>query len=593
MRFALLLVSLVAWAAEPPAEFDSHAHETVMAPMRDGVRLATDVYRPARGGVAVEGRFPVVLIRTPYNKQGSRGVGAWFAQRGYVLVAQDCRGRFASEGDFYAFVNEGKDGYDAIEWAAAQPWSNGKVGTYGGSYLAWDQYHAAMYKPPHLAAMFAIVGGAVFYDEYAHPGGAPNLGWPMWILNSAASSPQAARNAEARETLRKVLADPIAWLAQHPAKRKEIFRDFPAHRAMYEDMYAHAELDAYWKQRGFYTPGYFREMKDVPVFFISGWYDYFGEGVLRNFEALARIQKTPKKLWMGPWPHGIGGDTCGDAAFGASAAVAHTELALDWFNHWMKGQPLRVIGPEPVRLFRMGGGEGGPDERGRRRHGGAWVTDTAWPPPKARAARWYIGDGGALAPEPAKDQKPSTFVFDPERPVPTIGGRYGMGSRTPGCAQNQVCSPRILGCESAAPLSARADVLSFSTAPLESPLEVTGKIRARLWVSSDAPGTDFTAKLVDVYPDGYAMILTDGQVRRRYRPGTVEEIVIDLGSTSNLFAAGHRIRVDLSSSNYPRIEPNPNTGEHAANWTARRKASNSIYHDARRPSHLELPVVAR
>jgi putative CocE/NonD family hydrolase len=598
-RLAVLLSLVVALGGAQ--EFDSVAQTTEMVTMRDSIRLATDIYRPARGNVAAEGKFPVLIYRTPYNKNAARNSATFFARNGYVVLAQDCRGRFASEGEFYAFVGEGLDGYDTIEWAAAQAWSSGKVGTIGASYLAWDQYHAAMYKPPHLTAMFANVGGATFFDEYAYPGGTPNLGWPLWILGSARSSPQAAQNTEAAQALGRVMADPAKWLARYPADRAAVFQDFPAHRQMYEDFYSHPSFDAYWKQKGFYTTGYHREMKDVPIFFISGWYDYFGEGVIDNFVALSRLQKMPKKLWMGPWPHGIGGANCGNGAFGEQAAVREAEIALDWFDHWLKGKPLEKIGPEPVRIFRMGGGDGKRTSEGRLNHGGEWVNLEGWPPVAARPARYFIRSEGALSTMAPGRETPSTFVFDPENPVPTIGGRYGLGQLTPNCAQDQVCSPKILGCTNSAPLKDRADVLSFSTPPLESAVDVVGKVRARLWISSDAPDTDFTAKLIDVYPDGYALILTDGQLRTRYRngasksemikPGMIYEIGIDLGSTSNRFGPGHRIRVDISSSNYPKFETNTNTGEHPYRWSKKVKANNTVYHQSGRASYIELPVM--
>ena len=585
---ALWLVTLWALPAASREEFDSHLLTGIMVPMRDGVRLATDVYRPSRGGEPVEGKFPVVLYRTPYNKNGVSREAIYFARRGYVVVAQDCRGRFASEGEFYPFINEGTDGYDAIEWAAAQPWSNGKVATMGASYLAWDQYHAAMYRPPHLVAMFALVGGANFIEEYGHPGGATNLGWPLWILNSAASSPQAARNPSTREPLIETMKNPAAWLALHPLKRGEIFQSFPAHRKIYEDLYAHSEFDDYWKQKGFYTAGYYKQMKDVPIFFLSGWYDYFAEGVLQNFAALERMQRSPKKLLMGPWPHGTGRAECGEASFGPAAAVDTTALALDWFDHWMKGHHFELVSPSAVRLFRMGGGDGTRTAEGKLKHEGEWRTASAWPPPAVRPSRYYIHTGGMLSATQPVGGEPSTFVYDPDNPVPTIGGRYGAAG-VPPCVQNQ------------APLSQRLDVLSYSSARLSASLEITGKIRARLWISSDAVDTDFTAKLIDVYPDGYALILADGQIRNRYRnghekaelmkPGTVYLVEIDLGSTSNLFVKGHRIRLDISSSNYPRVEPNPNSGEPAGRWTRRVKARNTVYHDAQRASYVEVPVI--
>lgn len=591
-------LSLACWlgAAAPQPEFDSHHLATVMVAMRDGVRLATDVYRPARGGQPVEGRFPALLYRTPYNKNGLAKDAAFFARHGYVVLAQDCRGRFASEGNFYAFVNEGLDGYDTIEWAAAQPWSDGNIGTAGASYLAWDQYHAAMYRPPHLAAMFAVVGGANFYQEYAYPGGTPNLGWPVWLLRSAATGPEAGSRPAALEAL---LKNPADWIALHPRKRLEAFLSLPSYARMYQDLLAHPEFDEAWRQRGFYVAGYYRDMKDVPALLVSGWYDYFAEGVLENFAALARLHKSPTKLIMGPWPHGVGAAECGDVSFGAEAAVDQRALMLDWFDHWLKGRPFALIGPEPVRIFRMGGGPGTRNSAGRLAHGGTWRTARGWPPQGTRPVKYYLRRDGSLDTRPGAAVEARTFVFDPDNPVPTIGGRYGIPG-TPPCAQNQVCSPTILGCKDAAPLESRPDVLSYMTAPLSEPLEVTGKIQAVLWVSSNAPDTDFTAKLTDVYPDGYALILADGQIRARYRngfekaallkPGQIYRLRIELGSTSNLFARGHRIRLDISSSNYPKFEPNPNTGEPINSWTRRVTARNTIYQGGTRASYLELPA---
>jgi putative CocE/NonD family hydrolase len=602
LRF-LALVWLVAWL--PPAgateEFDSVHRTTQMVAMRDGVRLATDVYRPARGGQPVETRFPVLIYRSPYNKDGNRKSAIYFAQHGYVVLAQDCRGRFVSEGAFYPFVNEGRDGYDTIEWAAAQPWSNGKVGTLGASYLAWDQYLAAMERPPHLVAMFANVAGANFYRESAYRGGAPGLGWPIWILYMARTSSEAAHDPPAASELTAVFDDPRSWLGRHPQLRAESFQKFPAYRRMYEDFYSHPDFDQYWRQTAFHIAGHYRRMKDVPVFFISGWYDSFVEGVLENYAALSRLHKSAQKLWVGPWPHAIGGATCGDAAFGAQAAVREDELALDWFDRWLKGRGFRVIGAEPVRIFRMGGGDGGRTFEGKLNHGGEWLALDTWPPPAARPARYYLRDSGSLSPTAPGREEPSSLAFDPERPVPTIGGRYGLPPWTPSGPQDQRCSPKIFGCEGSAPLKERDDVLSFSTAPLQGPVDVIGKVSATLWISSDAVDTDFAAKLTDVYPDGYALILADGQLRARYRtsferpelmkPGKTCRLAVDLGSVANRFAVGHRIRVDVSSSNYPKFEPNPNTGEPPDRWTRRVKTRNTVYHHAGRASYVELPIM--
>jgi putative CocE/NonD family hydrolase len=600
LRAFVLLIAAVVASGQQSAPYSVEVVRNVMVPMRDGVRLATDLYLPATSGARASGRFPTLISRTPYDKAGLRAESEWYAQRGYAVVAQDVRGRSGSEGQFYPFIQEGRDGYDAIEWAAAQDWSNGKVGTFGASYLAWDQYRAAMERPPHLAAMFANVGGADFYQEFGYPGGAPNLGWAIWILKSAETSPQAEANPEAKRVLTRILEDPGNWLRQSPRERASVFEPFPVHRRIYEDFVAHPQFDDYWRDPGLYTPAGWGRIKDVPVLFISGWYDYFGDGVLKNFGALRKSHKTSKELVMGPWWHGIGPSSCGDAFFGDEAAVVVRERTLAWFDRWLKGRPSPSTGNDAVQYFRMGGGAGTRDAKGRRGHGGRWLTAPSWPLPSVHPAKLYLVADGKLA-RSASAGQPLSFVYDPADPVPTIGGKYGIGSWTPNCFQDQVCRPGILGCQDSKPLSVRPDVLVFQTEPLSEGMEVTGPVRVRLWVSSDAPDTDFNARLMDVAPDGYAAILADGQLRLRYRagfanerllkPGEVAAIEIDLGATSNLFAQGHRIRVDISSSNWPRIDPNPNTGAPVNVVEGKRKARNTIYLDPRRPSHIELPVV--
>jgi putative CocE/NonD family hydrolase len=457
------------------------------------------------------------------------------------------------------------------------------VGTFGGSYLAWDQYLAAKYRPPHLTAMFAQVGGANFFQEYGYPGGTPNLGWPRWMLSQAAASKGARADPRAAQALAEVQKQSVPWLSLHPTKRAELFAPEPDFQRFYKDFYAHPEFDSYWKQPGFYTEGYWKEMKDVPTYFLSGWYDYFLEGVLKNFTALSKLKKSEQRLMVGPWPHGLGAPECGDVSFGTEGRRNMQALMLEWFDHWLRGMPFQTVGSERVLLFRMGGGDGSRGQGGKKVHGGEWRTAPQWPPADAVARSYYMRGGGKLAPSAAPaGEKPSTYTYDPENPVPTIGGRYAA------CAQDQ------------APLAGRPDVLAFETEPLAAPVEVTGKVLAKLWISSDAVDTDFTAKLVDVFPDGYSLIITDGQLRTRYRegfekarlmkPGTVYGITVDVGSTSNWFAKGHRIRVEISSSNFPKFDPNPNTGEPAGAWTRRARAANTVYHDAKRASHIELPV---
>jgi hypothetical protein len=344
-------------------------------------------------------------------------------------------------------------------------------------------------------------------------------------------------------------------------------------------------------------------MKDVPTMFVSGWFDYFIEGTIQTYVKTAAAHKTPKKLMLGPWPHGVGGSTCGQADFTDAAAIRVNELAIAWFDHWMRDRKLEQIGPEPVHIFRMGGGGGSRRQTAQTTlitHGGTWKALPAWPPPDAKPKRLYIGSAGKLTTEPPRQADSRSYVFNPDDPVPTIGGRYSNGPGSPMCPQDQVCSPEILGCRDNSPLNARPDVVSSVSVPLESDLEVTGTVYAMLWISSDAVDTDFTAKLVDVYPDGTALHIADGQIRARYRnqhakpellvPGKAYQVRINLGSVSNLFVKGHRIRLDISSSNFPKFEPNSNIGDPPGNWTSRAKAKNTIFMGDGRASYLELPV---
>lgn len=597
----IALVTCLALQTAVAAEtYDSSSMESVMVPMRDGVKLSTDIYTPAHAGKKADGKFTVLIERTPYGKAGRSKAVNTLTRRGYIVVLQDCRGRFLSDGDFYPFVNEGPDGYDTIEWAAAQPWSDGRVGTFGGSYTGWDEYVAAMLRPPHLMGMFVQMAGASLYQEVPYPGGAPHAAWPMWILRSTLTSHEAKDHPDPLAKLEAVRQSPYAWLMESPAKRGELFDAFPAYKKVYQDFYDHPLFDNYWKQRGFYTAGYFAEMKDVPTLFVSGWYDFFLPGVLEDFRALAKSQKTEKRLVVGPWPHGIGAADCGDATFGAENAEDQGALVADWFDHWTgRSSGFGQIGSDAVRIFRMGGGDGARNSRRKLNHGGEWIAAASWPPAGIRNTRYYLQSDGALGIKTPANGQPSRFEYDPQNPVPTIGGSAQIPG-TPTCVKDQVCDPRIPGCKDSLPLDKRPDVLSFSSTALDHAIDVIGEIEAHLWISSDAPDTDFTAKLMDVYPNGYAMILADGVLRARYRegfetahflkPGAVYPITVRLGATSNRFAAGHRIRLDVSSSNFPKIEPNPNTGEPIGAWTRQVKAHNAVYHDSKNASYLELPV---
>lgn len=571
--------------------------ETTFVSMRDGVRLATDVYYPA-AATSSDDRRPVLVYRSPYGRAGAKGDARHLASHGYVVVAQDVRGRFDSEGEFYPFLNEGPDGFDTIEWASKQPWSNGKVGTFGASYLAWDQYLASMYRPPHLVAMFTLVGGASFYEDFAYPGGVPNLSWPIWMVKSAQTS--RFGDERSRAALGRILDNPAEWLRLPAEERLTLFEQFPLHAKYYRDFYAHPTLDAYWKQKGFYTLDSFGEFKDVPTVFLTGWYDYFADGVLANFKALKAEQRSPHKLIVGPWPHPTGESSCGDAFFGNDAAVNQRELMTDWFDHWMKGAEPRLIRKELVQYFRMGGGSS-ETKAGKVSHGGRWLQSAAWPPRVSASEMYFLRDSGKLSRDAASDEGSRTLFYDPNNPVPTLGGRYGMGGWSPNCSALQVCSQKYLGCTNEKPIAKRDDVLSFQSQPLASNTDVTGAPRAVVWVSSDAPDTDLFAKLIDVYPDGRALLISEGQLRMRYRngygqasllkPGELYQVRIQLGSVSNLFAKGHRIRLDITSSNFPHFEPNPNTGAAIGVRSEPRIARNTVHFSRKYQSGLELPVV--
>ena len=390
-----LLLSASAFARET---YDSFTIETAMVPMRDGIKLSTDIYRPARAGKPAPGKFPVLIEHTPYSKAGRRRTGDFLARRGYVVVLQDCRGRFESEGEFYPFVDDGKDGYDAIEWAAAQPWSDGRVGSFGGSYTGIDQYATIVYRPPHLVGMFVQMAGSNLYQSVSYPGGAPAADWIMWMMRSAATSPLANDRKAAADGITEMTKNNLrAWLLQDPRKRGEILRDFPVYAKVYRDFYDHPTFDSYWQQAGWNIAGHYAEAKDVPMVFVTGWYDIFEQGTIDVYSALAKMQKTEKKLMVGPWPHGIGNTVCGDALFEGPGIVENqAALVGDWFDYLLRKEKLDLLSSAPVQIYRMRGGDGTKGERGKLIMGGEWHDAPSWPPPASHATKYYLRAAGKL-----------------------------------------------------------------------------------------------------------------------------------------------------------------------------------------------------
>jgi putative CocE/NonD family hydrolase len=620
----------------------------LMVPMRDGVRLSTDVYLPARDGQVVEGSFPTLLGRTSYDKEAEwlwiRPVAKWFVPRGYAVVLQDIRGRHSSEGkgEYAHVVNprEGPDGHDTVEWIAAQPWSNGRVGTVGVSHGAVVQAALALHRPPHLAAMWLDDSFWNWFTNGARQGGALELDTlGMMFLHGHDSD-----EAHADPVVARAMADGAEhlrdWVARMPLKRgASPLALIPSLERVFFDYYERGDDSEYafgarngWRQDCINFEAHLDRFADVPAVIRCGWYDIFAISNAPIFARLQRERRGPIRLIYGPWVHNACERTyAGDVEFGLEAALDHNALRLRWFDRWLKGARNGVEEEAPVRIFVMGGGDGRRDPAGRMRHGGRWRDEREWPLARTEWTPFYFhGDGELGVARPGAGDAPRGYAFDPGNPVPTISAnvasyyehlpvpegihpsmsppRSRMRSIVQMGASDQVERPGVVGCRPPyGPLAARPDVLVFQTPPLERDLEVTGPLVARLWVSSDGPDTDFTAKLVDVhppnedYPQGYAMNLADGIRRARYRagyargepmqPGQVYELEVDLGPTSNLFKAGHRIRVDLSSSNFPRFDVNPNTGEPLGRHTHTRVARNTVYVDAARPSHILLPVI--
>jgi len=595
------------------AEYDVIVQRNVMAPMRDGVRLAADLYFPATEGRIAPGRFPVIMERTPYDKEGRTAEGRYLARHGYVAMMQDVRGRFASEGEWYPFAKEAPDGYDSVEWAAAQPWCDGNVGTIGGSYCGSDQSALATLNPPHLKAMVVAVGTSNYHTSSMRQNGALELRFFIYAFRMATTSREALANPTLRAALQRDFDRIGEWLTRLPYKKgSSSLRFLPSYEQWMLDIQSHGAFDDYWRQRGYAIDEYYDELADVPTIYLGGWYDSYARGTTANYAALSKIKRSPQRLLMGPWTHGGWGVSySGDMDFGPDSVLDdYNAYRLRWFDRWLKGLDNGVDRDKPVRLFVMGGGDSRKDNNGRLRHLGAWRDADDWPLPGTQYTPYYLHADGTLKPEAPAPSEPTRYTFDPRDPVPTIGGGLSAGGDAlPPGGYDQRGDPRFYGCKDTLPLAARSDVLVFQTEPLEAEMEVTGPLTVVLWASSSARDTDLTAKLIDVhppnpdYPDGVAQNLSDSIIRARYRssreraellePGAVYPFEIVLYPTSNVFAVGHRIRLDISSSNYPRFDVNPNTGGPLGLERRCCLANNAIYHDPDHPSHIVLPIIAR
>jgi putative CocE/NonD family hydrolase len=614
----ILLSSLPGARAEGPqvshreAEFDVVVETDVKIPARDGTKLAADLYRPARDGKAVDGRFPALLTRTPYDKTGTAAEGRYYAKHGYVVVANDVRGRYASAGTWRLIADDPDDGYDVVEWIAAQPWSDGKVGTFGTSYGGGTQHALAETKPPHLTTMVPIDAVSNCGISGMRHGGAFELRFMNWIHDQGATNSHAALRDPGLKTAlvqnAKQIRQHVDNLPFRPGTTP--LRVVPEYERWLVEAMRSGPESPFWKIKGMSVVDHVSDYADVPVLHITGWYDSWTRQVALNYEALSKAKQSPQRLTIGPWVHGSQrSNVAGEVEFTADAGIDLPAWRLRWYDHWLKGESNGVADDPPVLIYVMGTGDDRKSSAGRLKHGGFWRAEREWPLARARATTYYLRGDGTLSPTaPTEESSKTTYTFDPHHPVPTIGGNISsnQGLMTNG-GYDQRPRDDTHAAENRLPLSERRDVLVFRTAPLAADLEVTGTVTVKLWVSSTALDTDFTAKLIDEippnpdYPLGFDLNIGDSIVRARYResldrpkpmvPGAVYPLTITLYPTSNVFKKGHRIRVDISSSNFPRFDVNPNTGDPLGTHRRMLSADNSVHHNARYQSHVVLPVV--
>jgi hypothetical protein len=543
----------------------------VPVPMRDGVVLRADVYRPDSGAPV-----PAVVSRTPYDRSLSLTPPAAVdperaVEAGMAMVCQDVRGQHGSDGEFRPFATEGRDGYDTVEWVAAQPWCSGAVGMAGRSYTAATQWLAAAERPPHLRAICPVVTGSDYYEGWLYQGGAFQLGFNLfWVHLMTAGKARIKLDEQFRHL---------------PLRAVPLARESSA-GAFYLEWLDHWTYDEHWR-----TLAIKRRYGDVqvPAFNVGGWYDIFLGGTLENFAGMrstggSDAARSGTRLVVGPWAHGSTYGAYPDHSFQAFRPDDRLDLdalAIDFFDRHLRAEPADRDEP-PVRIFVMG------ENR--------WRGEDGWPLSRASAAPWYLHGGGRLSPEPPGEEPPDEYDFDPRDPAPTIGGPTSL----PGRFMRTNSGPM-----DQRPVEARPDLLVYTSEPLAEPLEVTGPLGAVIHAATTARDADFVVKLCDVDPDGLSRILAEGVLRARFRDGferpvAVEparpyEYGIDLVATSNVFLPGHRIRVAVTSSSFPRFDRNAGTGQPTGTDTDDdlREARQTVFHDGVRPSHVLLPVVAR
>ncbi len=540
----------------------------VAIPMRDGARLAADIFLPR-----TTGRWPAVLFRTPYNRKGPSSHGyREFVRRGYVVVIEDVRGRYASQGTFPSFEQEGRDGNDTINWIAEQPWSNARVAMAGGSYLGMVQWWAAIQDNLHLFAISPLFSGNDEYlDRFYSPGGALKLGHRLLWL---------AENLTPPSHVRPLFGTYVGHIPLRTADIAATGQELPVWRAALD----HPSYDAFWRRRSMREHA---QDVHVPVLSFGGWFDNYVDSDLDMFARLAAAHREVE-TWIGPWGHNPS-LRFRTVNFGREERLAIRSMQADWFDVWGHEHPIDEAAPHRalLHIFVMG-----PD---------VWREEHEWPLARTRYTPFYLsseghanqaGGDGNLSRHPAGKNPRDVFTYDPKNPVPTVGGAI-------------CCEPKILppGPLDQRKVEGRSDVLVYTSAPLREDLEVTGPVKAVLYVSTSANDTDFTAKLVDVEKDGTALSVCDGIQRLRYRlsldkpvfvkRNTAYQISIDVGVTSYQFAAGHRIRLEISSSNFPRFDRNLNSAGPNSDATRMIRAKQTVYHEKIYPSAVILPVIPK
>ncbi len=578
----VLVVGIIALGTTPvqAQSHDIHILRHQAVPMNDGITLYADVYLPLP-----EARYPTLVVRTPYGVQrpGMHQTMVKFAQHGYAVVLQDVRGRYESEGKWEPFRDEAKDGYETIEWAAVQSWSNGKVGTQGGSYLGHNQWAAASQQPPHLVAIFPILASTNIYDNWWGMGGAFrlsfNYGWGAVRMPNRIMLPQFWHTADYMQESMQYenilmylpLQDGDLMSAGHPVQH-------------YRDWIKHQSYDDYWKT---ISDEERLDKITVPAHTLGGWFDIFVMGTINGYVLMKNHGATPEaragaRMIIGPWGHGSS-QSFGGVDFTPDAKLDIFELQLQFYDHHLKGIDNGLDDEKPVQIFYMGTNK--------------WRSEADWPIPGTEYRNLYItsdgmansvrGDGSLSFTRPAEGF--DTYSYDPKSPAPTTGGNNCCGTPTQSGPRDQ------------RPLERREDVLVYTSNFLDEALTIAGPIHMELQAETDGPDTDWMIKLMDVYPDGYAMPISEGMLRARFREGLDQmklltpnqrySYEIEMTGTANVFLPGHRIRIDITSSNFPQFDRNPNTGEDLGTSTRTRVAQQTIHHGGSNASYIVLPVV--